>query len=344
MLWRDILIREDVNQSSIYYHLQQDVGIWEPLLNSRSGCGKSKTSDGGVFVRFTVKFLSSAKDGNPVEATVDWPWVKSNKSIYVNLMNHFKIMRWRSPSGSNITWKNLLDWPQHERIHMDLHWLICQSSSPILKAQIHQLHFQSKQSKFSFLRWCESVGIFARISLKVQRVSSWPQCNKSQVCPQCWYFQDYVEAKGFVDIRRSSCGYLSDTSFDIMISNYCWNQYLTCSCGPKKCGKTQKTFSMSNICQNKISKKWCLFYACPLSPTPNGWTSAVMYPKKFRIMEQSRTDLLWSLSICECHVLIIKQAEYMLRRKWKRLASSKLIVIEFTDKYTKSKHATRLLT
>jgi hypothetical protein len=72
---------EDVNQSSIYYHLQQDVGIWEPLFNSGSGCGKSKTLDGGVFVRFTVKFMSSAKDGNPVEATVDWRGVESKNAF-----------------------------------------------------------------------------------------------------------------------------------------------------------------------------------------------------------------------------------------------------------------------
>lgn len=294
MLWRDILIREDVNQSSIYYHLQQDVGIWEPLLNSGSGCGKSKTFHGGVFVRFTVKFLSSAKDGNLVEATVDWPWVKSKKCIYLNLMNHFENMCWTSPSGSNITWKNLLDWPQYERIHMDLHWLICQSPSPILEVQIHQLHFQSKQSKFSFPKTSMMrIGGYSSENT-LEGAESFIMTTVQQITglSKCWYFQDYVEAKGFVDIRRSSCGYLSDTSFDIMISNYCWNQYLTCSCGQKKFGKTHKTFSMSNICPNKTSKKLCLFHACPLSPTPNRWTSAVMYPKKFRIMEQSRTDLL----------------------------------------------------
>jgi hypothetical protein len=33
------------------------------------------------FVRFTVKFMSSAKDGNPVEATVDWRGVESKNAF-----------------------------------------------------------------------------------------------------------------------------------------------------------------------------------------------------------------------------------------------------------------------
>lgn len=82
----------EIDQSSINYHLQQDVGTWEPLFNNGSGCGKRKTFDGGVFVRLTIKFLSNAKDGNPVEATVDWPGVKSQIVFYLNLMNQFENM------------------------------------------------------------------------------------------------------------------------------------------------------------------------------------------------------------------------------------------------------------